>query len=59
MALRGWSQIDLAEEAGISQPTVSTALRGELVSARTVKAINEAIERVRPPSGMNDLVVAS
>ncbi len=57
MALRGLNQEALAEEAGISQPTVSSACRGEAISARSAAAIRAALDRI-PPAPMSDLVVA-
>jgi len=45
---RGWDQQELARQAGLSRPTVSVAIRGGDVTARTVRRINEAFERVKP-----------
>lgn len=44
MSRRGWTQIDLAEAAGISQPTVSAALAGRPIKEKSAKAIARAIE---------------
>ncbi len=54
MQLRGWNQIELAKAAGISQPTVSAAVRGDAISGRSAQAIKEALDRVPPTLG--DLV---
>ena len=47
-ARRGWSQEELARQAGLSRPTVSVAVRGGLVSARTAERIRDAFKRVKP-----------
>lgn len=54
MAVRGWNQVELAKHAGVSQPTVSTALRGSPVSGRTAQAIREAFDRT--PASLTGLV---
>jgi transcriptional regulator with XRE-family HTH domain len=59
MVARGWSQTDLAKEAGVSQTVVSSALRGENISARSVKAIRGAIDRIPQLPGMGDLVASA
>jgi hypothetical protein len=59
MVARGWNQADLANEAGVSQPTVSAALRGEHISSRSAKAMRGAIDRVKRLPGMGDLVVSA
>lgn len=48
MARRGWTQVDLAEAAGISQPTVSAALAGRSIKEKSAKAIARAIESSNP-----------
>ncbi len=43
--LRGWSQIDLAEAAGTTQPTVSRVEKGEEgVTLKVLRPIAEALE---------------
>lgn len=41
---RGWSQTDLAEQAGISRPTVARAEAGEDISTANLSKIAEALE---------------
>jgi len=46
LARRGWSATDLAREAGVSPPTVSAALAGRAISARSVGLMAQALMRV-------------
>lgn len=48
MDLRGWTQTDLAERAGISQPTVSALLNGGSPATGTLAAIARAFTQ-NPP----------
>jgi transcriptional regulator with XRE-family HTH domain len=48
MARRGWAQMDLAKEAGISQPTVSAALAGRPIREKNARAMRDAFERIAP-----------
>jgi len=43
MALRGWSKVDLADEADVSDMTVIRFLRGERQTARTAKKLAGAL----------------
>lgn len=43
MAARGLSQQALALASGVSQPTISVALHGQPVSAKTALAIQQAL----------------
>lgn len=45
MARRGWSATDLAREAGVSRPTVSAAMSGKAVAARTLGLVAAALAR--------------
>ena len=46
MARRGWAARDLAREARLSEATVSTALAGKPIAARSVGLIADALTRV-------------
>lgn len=43
MALRGWSKLDLANEAGVADMTVIRFLRGERQTAKTAKKLALAL----------------
>jgi transcriptional regulator with XRE-family HTH domain len=43
MARRGWAAIDLAREARLSPATISTALSGRPISARSLALIAAAL----------------
>ena len=43
MARRGWAAIDLAREARLSPATISTALSGKPISARSLTLIAAAL----------------
>ena len=45
MALRGWAAIDLARESQLSPATISTALSGRAISARSLALIADALMR--------------
>jgi hypothetical protein len=45
---RGWNNGDLARHSGLSRPTISVAVRGGLVTARTAQAIQAAYKRFQP-----------
>lgn len=47
-ALRGWTQQDLARYSKLSRPTISVAVRGGLVSARSAERIRAAYKRFQP-----------
>ena len=46
LARRGWSATDLAREAGVSRPTVSAALAGRPIAARSLGLVAQALVRV-------------
>lgn len=59
-AMLGWSQAELARQAGISNPTVSNAERGEPITGlsanRICRALTNALGRqitVRDIAGLN------
>jgi len=56
MARRGWAAIDLAREARLSPATVSTALSGKPISARSLALIAAALLRA-PVIGLIDSLV--
>jgi lambda repressor-like predicted transcriptional regulator len=45
LARRGWAARDLAREARLSEATVSTALAGKPIAARSLALITEALVR--------------
>ena len=56
IALRGWCEYDLARAAGISPTTLSTALRGRTVSAKTLSKIAQALVKAPVVPGLGDLL---
>jgi transcriptional regulator with XRE-family HTH domain len=57
LARRGWAAADLAREAGLSAPTVSAALAGRPISARSLGLVAEAMLRVRPLDVIESLIL--
>lgn len=65
IARRGWSAADLVRASGVSGPTISAALAGRPVAARSLGKIAEALGRAPalpvveallvPPPGETDL----
>ena len=45
LAARGWTSLDLAHAAGISPATVSAAIHGRRISARSLRRMAEALQR--------------
>ena len=43
LARRGWSAADLARESGLSQPTISAALAGRAITARSLALVAHAL----------------
>ena len=58
MARRGWAAIDLAREARLSPATISTALSGKPISARSLALIAAALLRA-PVIDIIDSLVAN
>ncbi len=54
LAKRGWQLIDLAKQAGLSEPTARAVVRGRRVSTMTALKVVRALER-NPP---NETLVA-
>jgi hypothetical protein len=48
LARRCWSGVDLAREAKVSPPTVSAALAGKRISAKSLRLIADCLSRVPP-----------
>ena len=46
MAVRGLSQLELSQRAGVSRGTVATALRGSPLTPRTYRRLVDALELV-------------
>jgi lambda repressor-like predicted transcriptional regulator len=58
MARRGWAACDLARESRLSEATVSTALAGKPIAARSVGLIAEALTRVPALAALDALLMA-
>lgn len=56
MARRGWSASDLARESGVSRPTISAALAGRPIAARSVGFLAEAFSRVPAKEAIDELI---
>ena len=56
LARRGWSAADLARQSGISAPTISAALAGRAIAARSLAMIAECLDR-SPPIGAIDTLM--
>ncbi len=57
MARRGWSAADLARQSGVSAPTISAALAGRAIAARSLAMIADCLDR-SPPIGAIDALIA-
>jgi lambda repressor-like predicted transcriptional regulator len=57
IARRGWAPIDLAREARISPATVSAALSGRPIAARTLGLIAAALLRTPPVAEIDRLLL--
>lgn len=57
LARRGWSATDLARESGVSRPTISAALAGKAVAARSVGLMAKALSRVPAEPVIDALVL--
>ena len=57
LAKRGWTASDLARAAGVSAATVSAAVRGRRISARTLRRFAEALHRQPEVPGAEALVL--
>ena len=58
-ARRGWSLTQLATRAGISYPTLKTALSGRTIRPRTAWKLARALGEETEPSTFDDLLEAS
>jgi transcriptional regulator with XRE-family HTH domain len=56
MALRGWDAVDLARASRLSAATVSIALAGKPISAKSVSLIAKAITNTPADDVINRLV---
>ena len=57
LAKRGWTASDLARAAGVSGATVSAAVQGRRISARTLRRFAEALHRQPEIPGAAALVL--
>ena len=58
-ARRGWSLTYLARRAGISYPTLKTALRGRPIRPRTAWKLAMALGEAQAPAELDNLLEAS
>jgi transcriptional regulator with XRE-family HTH domain len=56
MARRAWSATDLARESGISRPTISAALAGKAIAAKSVGLVARAFARVPAEPAIDALI---
>ncbi len=56
-ARRGWSLTEMARRAGISYPTLKTAMRGKAVRPRTAWRLARALAAQATTSEFDDLLV--
>jgi transcriptional regulator with XRE-family HTH domain len=56
LARRGLSQTAFAEAAGIESESLSRLIHGRGVQARTLRAVIEALERIPPLDGVDQLI---
>ena len=47
LAIRGWTQGQLAVAAGLTEPTITKALRGRQVDVSTISAVARALTLAR------------
>jgi lambda repressor-like predicted transcriptional regulator len=57
MARRGWDATELAKQSRLSQATVSTALAGRPIAAKSVALIAKALQRVPPSEVIDSLIL--
>ena len=57
MALRGWDAVDLARESRLSAATISAALAGRPIAAKSLSLMAEALVRV-PAVELLDRLIA-
>jgi lambda repressor-like predicted transcriptional regulator len=56
MVRRGWAASDLARESRLSEATISAALTGRPIAARSLGLIAVALSRVPPIAGIDALL---
>ncbi|MGH7641584.1 MAG: hypothetical protein ACRENX_00955 [Candidatus Dormibacteria bacterium] len=56
LARRGWAGVDLARAARLSAPTISAALAGKPVAARTLRRIAMALSDAPPVAGVDAIL---
>ena len=57
MVRRGWSASDLARESRLSPATISTALAGRPIAAKSLDLIGDAFTRVSARKAIDDLIM--
>jgi len=56
IARRGWSHADLARAARVSAPTITAAMAGRPVAARTLRRIAMALAEAVPVPGVDSIL---
>jgi transcriptional regulator with XRE-family HTH domain len=59
LARRGWHASDLASAASVSAPTITSAMNGRPVSARTIAKIARALLTAPVIAGVEELLVGA
>lgn len=57
LARRGWSASDLAREAGLSAPTIGSALAGKPITARSLRLMAQALAKAPALDGISELLM--
>lgn len=57
MVRRGWSASDLARESRLSPATISAALAGRPIAAKSLDLIGDAFTRVSARKAIDDLIM--
>ena len=57
MVRRGWSGSDLARESRLSPATISAALAGRPIAAKSLDLIGDAFTRVSARKAIDDLIM--
>ena len=55
LAVRGLTQVEFAERSGVSRATLSTALHGRPITARTFKRVVQALDLVPISASAHEL----
>ena len=59
LARRGWSAADLARHSGVSHPTISAALAGRPIAARSLGRVASALQAAPPVDAIDRLLLGN